>query len=600
MIDLEPLLRPISDAEPAGRYLKRDPLYDEIQEARRQDDDAARGDWERKLKKSDWPAVRKLCTDALTNRTKDLQIAAWLTESLIYLQGWQGLAAGVTLLRELNTRFWDTVFPPLDEEENNSAELRAKPINWLVAQLDRAVRHIRITHDGLNWHDYYQSRQVGYEADANTSDKEEFRAQAIADKKLTAEAFDKSFDKSGWAFHKAQLDAIDAVLAEIAALEQVCAARYGAAIPSFRPARDAIGNMQTLIESLSMKMRPADEPDPEPEPQLEPEREPEPEPVESKPEPSRVRSAGGGTAVAPARAVSTSVVDDESAVAAVGEAARFLRREHPGSPAPYLMLRGLRWGELRDALRSGAMLPAPATEVRQRLKALYSSGDWQDLLEGAEEALAGVTGRAWLDLQRYAVKACEELGGEYNDVAQTVRASLNALIAEFPDLPRTELADGTNAANADTLEWLREIRPEPPRPAAIQPRESEDEPELLDAWDIALETAASGRRDEAVRILSVAIREAGSGRSRFERRLQLAEFCLRTDLPAVARPVLEDLVAESEARRLAEWEDASAACRPLRLLHDCLTQLDADTQRRAQLVAAICRIDPAGALDLCE
>jgi len=44
----------------------------------------------------------------------------------------------------------------------------------------------------------------------------------------------------------------------------------------------------------------------------------------------------------------------------------FLRKREPLSPAPYLMLRGLRWGELRTASRlcDSTLLEAPSTELR--------------------------------------------------------------------------------------------------------------------------------------------------------------------------------------------------------------------------------------------
>ena len=600
MIDLEPLLRPISEAQPSGRFLRRDSIYDQIQEARRQDDDAPAGDWERKLKKSDWQAVYKLCTEALTSQTKDLQIVAWLTEALVYLQGWHGLLSGLILLRELQAQFWDSVYPPLDEEDGNT-EFRARPLNWLVTQMDGAIRRIRITPDGRNWLDYYQSREIGYEHDADTSDKQERRAQAIEEKKLTAEDFDKSFYKGQWEYYKTQLGTIDSALAEIDSLDALCNDLYGDAAPAFGNVKSSVAVVQQVIENLSAKLKPAEEAVPAPE--SEPEQ---PQWVE----PERPVVPTGAAAAAPARAAApaSAIGSEDAAMTAVAAAARLLRREHPGLPAPFLMLRGLRWGELRQALRSGTTLPAPSTAVRQRLKQLASSGEWQELVEAAEEAMASPEGRAWLDLQRYVVKACEELGSDYEDVAHTIRTAVRALTAEFPDWPRTELSDGTNAANAETLEWLRSIEPTPApeqsgRTLPAAPRDIDQDAEQdgpPDVYDTALDAAVRGRRDEAIQMLSVAVREAGSGRSRFTRRVQLADICLRTGVPAVARPVLEDLVNECEERKLSEWEDPETASRPLKLLHECLVRLGGDKDRRAALIAAICRIDPVAALDLCD
>jgi type VI secretion system protein ImpA len=602
MIDLELLLRPISETQPSGRFLRREPIYDQIQEARREDDALKTGDPPQKLKKSDWAAAYKLCNDALTRETKDLQIAAWMTEALVHLQGWRGLESGVRLLRALQEQFWESVYPPLDEDDGN-AEYRARPLSWL-STLDGAIRRIRITPDGYNWIDYQQSREVGYEEDADTSDKQEQREQAIAAHKLTAEQFDKSFYKKGWEFHQGQLEAINSVLAEIALLEELCAVRYGDAAPHFGRLRNSVETVQQVIDTLAEKIKPAEESEPVPEADAEFYAF-NPEPVKAD---SATPVATGGAAAVPAR-VAQAINTDESAIAAVAEAARFLRRQHPTSPAPFLMLRGLRWGELREGLRSGDPLPAPPTAVRKRLKELSSAGEWQQLLEAVEEAMGGPEGRASLDLQRYAVRACSELGSDYADIEQTLRASVVALVNEFPELPSAELTDGTNAANAETRGWLKEIQPERAAERQSQPpiiaetrrgSQDGDDGELPDVYQAALETALQGRRDEAVRALSKAVQEAGSGRSRFLRRLQLAEVCLRAGVPAVARPVLEDLVAEADARKLGEWEDATMASGPLKLLYQCLVIMNADMARRAELASAICRIDPAGAMDLCD
>ncbi len=47
-------------------------------------------------------------------------------------------------------------------------------------------------------------------------------------------------------------------------------------------------------------------------------------------------------------ALSAEPADRRQAVAGIVGAAAFLRKREPFSPAPYLLLRGLRWGELRS------------------------------------------------------------------------------------------------------------------------------------------------------------------------------------------------------------------------------------------------------------
>jgi hypothetical protein len=45
-----------------------------------------------------WRVVRELATEALTVRSKDLEVAAWLTEALLRDAGLSGLTAGFRLL----------------------------------------------------------------------------------------------------------------------------------------------------------------------------------------------------------------------------------------------------------------------------------------------------------------------------------------------------------------------------------------------------------------------------------------------------------------------------------------------------------------------
>src|ERR1700722_13809333 len=77
------LLTPIPGDNPSGVYVRHDTkllLYDKIKEARRQDDALSQGDWEHELKLADFPLEKKLAEEALATKTKDLQLAAWLTE----------------------------------------------------------------------------------------------------------------------------------------------------------------------------------------------------------------------------------------------------------------------------------------------------------------------------------------------------------------------------------------------------------------------------------------------------------------------------------------------------------------------------------------
>jgi len=142
MPSLSELLRPIPGPNPSGEDVRYTGIYDLIKEARREEPDLPQGDWTRERKVADWPAVVDLCTDALMNKTKDLQIAAWLTEALVHRDGFPGLRQGLNLLRDLVDQFWSTVYPRSEEDE---LEFRAGPLEWVGSRLDVAVKSVPLT-----------------------------------------------------------------------------------------------------------------------------------------------------------------------------------------------------------------------------------------------------------------------------------------------------------------------------------------------------------------------------------------------------------------------------------------------------------------------
>ncbi|WP_214644802.1 type VI secretion system ImpA family N-terminal domain-containing protein, partial [Mycobacterium tuberculosis] len=81
--DLTAFLSPLEGPEgPAGPPLRYDPVCARIREARTEEDASLpMGEWTRPLKKADWRTAEMLCTEVLQRRSKDLQMAAWLTEA---------------------------------------------------------------------------------------------------------------------------------------------------------------------------------------------------------------------------------------------------------------------------------------------------------------------------------------------------------------------------------------------------------------------------------------------------------------------------------------------------------------------------------------
>src|SRR4051794_35873780 len=98
VINVDDCLQPIAGENPSGRNLAYEPAYDELREARRSEDDTLQGDWQRKAKVADWDRVIELGSELLQARTKDLQIAAWVTEALGRRYAFGGLRDGFSLM----------------------------------------------------------------------------------------------------------------------------------------------------------------------------------------------------------------------------------------------------------------------------------------------------------------------------------------------------------------------------------------------------------------------------------------------------------------------------------------------------------------------
>src|SRR5581483_8120802 len=103
------VLTPIPGANPAGESLRYAQIYDKIKEARREDDDAPQGEWQRERKTADYPLVIKLTSEAIATKSKDLELASWLTEALLIREGFAGLNEGLQVICGLVANFWDNL-----------------------------------------------------------------------------------------------------------------------------------------------------------------------------------------------------------------------------------------------------------------------------------------------------------------------------------------------------------------------------------------------------------------------------------------------------------------------------------------------------------
>jgi type VI secretion system protein ImpA len=339
--DLDPLLAPISDEAPAGVWLRFEPVYDEIKRLRAEEDAGLpQGVWQRDLKRADWPAVADLCTQVLTDTSKDLQIAAWLTEAWIHLHGFQGMERGARLLAGLCRRFWPDLYPLLAQEgdtEDNAARLA--PIAWAAERLALPLKRVQVTAPtGENsvpygWQDWEDGLHLGNLArmDAAAAAKAEERGMVPQTRFLVSVSLTPAYSLVETAREVA--GALSGLIDLETALDGLCPA----AAPSLTPLRSVLTAIQAFVSRV-----------------LEERGEGAFAPVEPE---------EGAADSAPARPASAAILSRAEAFQRLNEAADYLLRTEPHSPVPYLVRRAVSWGNLSlaellaELLQKNADLP---------------------------------------------------------------------------------------------------------------------------------------------------------------------------------------------------------------------------------------------------
>jgi type VI secretion system ImpA family protein len=346
MLDTQPLLEPIPGESPTGQSLRFDPLYDEIRRLRQEDDASLpQGIWTRELKRADWPGVAAACIEALQSRTKDLQLAAWLTEAWIRLHGYRGLAEGLRVMAALCRDYWDTLYPSLDPDGTDAGgrtDARLAPVIWTVEKLTVAVKNIKVTQptaedsSAYGWSDWEIALHLVKVAKGDAA-----AAAAAAEKRgdITQPKFLVSVSLTPAPWFVSLGGEVNDALAALAELDTVLTERCGEKdAPSVRSMREALSAVQGFISRVVQERVEKGE-----------------LMVEAAAGPAKLpiaSSSPSDTDLAPAAAPAVaqsgprSVNSRNEAYQALRDASEYLLRTEPHSPVPYLVRRAISWGNL--------------------------------------------------------------------------------------------------------------------------------------------------------------------------------------------------------------------------------------------------------------
>lgn len=271
-IDIEAILTPFPGENPAGEDLRYNPIYDEIKEARRADDVLDRGEWQTEVKTSEWDKVITISLEALSKKTKDLQIAVWLTEAVIMTEGFDGLSTSLKILTGLLRDYWELLYPQIEEGD---LEYRIAPLEFMNNNLWYRIKNVSLTDKrvttGYSWLKWQESREVGYETNTRNrygdidETKKKKRDEFLADGKLSAEDFDSAAALSSGAFYKSLVEILTECHEEFRKLDALVDERFGKEAPSLSDFGKAIEDCRNVVMKIyeeKKKLEPVLEPEP--------------------------------------------------------------------------------------------------------------------------------------------------------------------------------------------------------------------------------------------------------------------------------------------------------------------------------------------------
>ena len=331
--DLEALLAPIPGEAPQGTDIREDfsanSPYNRLRDARSEARDAERGqdagDQDARDPAPLWRTVRELALKTLTETTKDLEVAAWLTEALLRGHGLAGLAAGAKLMAGLAEQYWDGLFPLPDDY---GMETRVAPVTGLngrdgngslIQPLYKLTLFNQMDGTPVAYYQYQQSEQL------NTVDAER-RQQRIDAGAVPFDVIEREARAAGARVFGPLLAEARAARDAWQAMADAMDERAGADGPSTSAVRDLLSG----IADVAARYAPA-------------------EAVEADgtaPGDTAAAGTSGAGAFAGVAASPGQVASREDALRALGAIAEFFRRTEPHSPLSYTLDEAVRRGRM--------------------------------------------------------------------------------------------------------------------------------------------------------------------------------------------------------------------------------------------------------------
>ena len=525
MLNLDPTWRelgrsPIDGADPFGQNPSDDISFEALEaEIDKLQTDPATVDWEE---------IVKSAVTILGSKGKDWCVACRLTAALYHVHGYQGLAVGMAILRDMiDESRWEKIFPPA-----RRAKRRGGFLDWLAERLSSALEKSDENPTAGDAEALAQAVECLGEIDGRVG-------AALGDHAPILNGLTRILDQH-YAAAKSLADA------EAKAAEPEPEPSSGATAPADQPTGSADEAGQRPVagavpSASSTEGAPASAEAQKPAATSRP-------PQPAAPPPAPVQLSGDLT---------KSLRDLKHAMLAL---AASLRQARASDARGYLLLRNAIWVDLerlppsQDGLTP---IPAPSSERRKQFDQLQQQGDWGNLINEVEKTLAAGS-IFWLDGHRMVANALEELGPSYLDARKAVVLPLATLLRRFPGMERLRFQQGSGFADELTLAWIEgEVLVGGEESSGSGGGGGGSAP-----WEEAAAEARSlavkGKIQEGLALFRDGIRRAGSLRERFCWELAQARACADAGYRDTATMQTRYLASLVDQYRLDEWEPGLA------------------------------------------
>lgn len=599
-----------------------------------------------------WKEVYKLALKILSEQSKDLRAAGYLSVAMIHLNKMDGFSTGLKIYSDLLEHFWETLHPPKKRMKG-----RMGAIGWWVEKTEIALDRMTsekdfkaVPYEKITETEAYLKKideLVGeYMEDGPMIPVSRFIKMIPSlpeDKKPESESAEQVSE--GQKDEKPYEETVETVASQVQSQEDgkpspVIREAVSHETPEPASPPDSAEGVQAVEgekTELDIQERANDKPaEPVPgqrktvlpaENPSEPDQTPDmespqgmPESAPASPEISESMSASrpGEKKTDPSDSLKDARTQLKDGFQAIRAAAKCFIRESPEYANGYRYARLSAWSGIESSppplpQQEGiTAIQGPLHEIREIISNLREKKDWKTLLRTSEEKLLMPQFAYWLDLNRFTAEALSGLGESYRKAHDAVCVETAFFVHRLPELRDRKFADGKPFADDETKAWLENIGfgNSPPTPAVRKSVwVSSPEPSLSQTDDAVAHGIAQAQKmaesdlSEAVAFIQPHIQTSWSQKDIFRWRLALSRILIGAGQLNLAAPHLEQMLQDMETYHIETW-DPDMAVRGLHAVWVGFGNSHSDNKifkdKAINALHRIARIAPTEALRLME